>query len=157
MSFLGRRVTKSASSPNCASDTATLASPPAKLTSRVRAWVSRRWSGGARRSMISPNVTMRVMVCSSGRVPSFIFGGEFNRIDAGSVRFVEHHKVVLQGHLAVQAVAAGEDETAPRGALAQATADLSVDFFRSPERQDPCDVDIAAKDQVVPVPFFHST
>ena len=56
-SFLGKRVTNEASSPNWASDTATLASPPPKVISRTGAWLRRRNPGVARRSMTSPKVT----------------------------------------------------------------------------------------------------
>ena len=60
MSFFGSRVTNAASCPHCASETATLASPPPKVISSCFVWLNRRWPGVASRSMTSPKVTIRM-------------------------------------------------------------------------------------------------
>ena len=57
----GRRVMYSLSSPNCARQTATLASPPPKVAPSTGDWRKRSNPGGLRRSMISPNVTTLLM------------------------------------------------------------------------------------------------
>ena len=41
----GSRVTNDALSPNCASETATFASPPPKVISSTLVWLNRRWPG----------------------------------------------------------------------------------------------------------------
>ena len=57
MSLFGMAVTKLASTPKCASETATLHSPPPYVTSNSRACVKRSRRMVAKRSMISPKVT----------------------------------------------------------------------------------------------------
>src|SRR5260370_40048468 len=57
--FGGRTVTYRDGRPNCATATATLASPPPKVATNCGDWRKRSKPGGARRSMGSPKVTMR--------------------------------------------------------------------------------------------------
>lgn len=61
----GNAVTKSARQPSGASDDATLASAPANVTSSDpgRTCRNRSMPDGAIRAMISPNVTMRAVLC----------------------------------------------------------------------------------------------